>query len=155
LLVAKGNPRNLRSYADIASNDKIKLAVMSGTAQYAYARAAGIPESQIMQVPNTTAQLQAVRTRRAQAAVGTQLTMRELAVKGGKRVEATTDFADDPAHIGYGALAFRKDDQTLRDAVNGALKEWLGTDEHLATITPFGFDRSNLTTKTAAEIAAQ
>ncbi|MGV8893995.1 MAG: ectoine/hydroxyectoine ABC transporter substrate-binding protein EhuB [Burkholderiaceae bacterium] len=155
LLVAKGNPRKLHSYADIVKNPKTKLAIMSGTAEYTYAREAGIPDSQIMQVPSTTAQLQAVRTRRAQAAVGTQLTMKDLAVKGGKRVEAITTFEDDPAHTGYGALAFRKSDQDLRDAVNVVLKEWVGSDEHLKTIAPFGFDKSNLTTKTVEEIANQ
>lgn len=155
LLVAKGNPHKLRSYADIAKNDQVKLAVMSGTAQYAYAREAGIPDSRIMQVPNTTAQLQAVRTGRADAAVGTQLTIKDLAAKGGKKVEAMDGFEDDPAHTGYGALAFRKEDQDLRDAVNAALKAWLGSDEHLKTVAPFGFDRSNLTSKTAADIAKQ
>jgi polar amino acid transport system substrate-binding protein len=108
LLVARGNPHQLNSYASFVANDKLKLAIMSGTAEYAYARDAGIPESQIMQVPNTTSQLRAVRSKRADAAVGTQLTMKALATKGGKRVEAIDDFVDDPAHTGYGALAFRK-----------------------------------------------
>jgi polar amino acid transport system substrate-binding protein len=152
LLVAKGNPRKLNSYASIVADKRVKLAIMSGTAEYGYARAAGVPDSQIMQVPNTIAQLQAVRTGRAHAAVGTQLTMRDLDVKGGSRVEAITDFKDDPAHIGYGALAFRKDDQDLRDAVNVALKAWLGSDAHLALIAPFGFDSSNLTSKTVADL---
>lgn len=151
LLVAKGNPEKLNSYADIARHRNAKLAVMSGTAQYGYARDAGIPDSRIMQVPTTIAQLQAVRTRRAAAAVGTQLTMKELALKGGKRVQVINNFEDDPAHTGYGAFAFRKDDQELRDAVNAVLKEWLGSEEHLQTVAPFGFDRSNLTSKTTAE----
>lgn len=152
LLVAKGNPRKLNSYASIVADKRVKLAIMSGTAEYGYARAAGVPDGQIMQVPNTIAQLQAVRTGRAHAAVGTQLTMRDLDVKGGSRVEAITDFKDDPAHIGYGALAFRKDDQDLRDAVNAALKVWLGSEEHLALVAPFGFDSSNLTSKTVADL---
>jgi polar amino acid transport system substrate-binding protein len=152
LLVAKGNPHKLNSYASFVENKKMKLAIMSGTAEYIYAREAGIPDSQIMQVPNNIAQLQAVRTRRAQAAVGTDLTMKGLAVKGGKRVQTIDQFVDDPAHTGYGALAFRRDDQDLRNAVNGALKTWIGSDSHLATVAPFGFDRSNLTTKTVEEI---
>ena len=155
LLVAAGNPRKLNSYASFVANKSYKLAIMSGTAEYTYAREAGIPDSQIMQVPNTIAQLQAVRTGRAHAAIGTQLTMRDLADKGGDRVEAIDDFAGDVAHTGYGALAFRKSDQDLRDAVNSALQSWLGSDEHLALVAPFGFDRSNLTTKTVAEIAQQ
>jgi polar amino acid transport system substrate-binding protein len=155
LLVARGNPGKLNSYADIAKNNNARLAVMSGTTQYSYARAAGIPDNRILQVPTTIAQLQAVRTRRADAAVGTQLTMKELAAKGGNRVEALATFQDDPAHTGYGALAFRKEDKDLRDAVNATLKDWLGSEQHLKTVAPFGFDRSNLTTKTVEEIARQ
>jgi polar amino acid transport system substrate-binding protein len=155
LLVAKGNPQKLHSYADIARHSSATVAVMSGTAQYGYAREAGIPEARIMQVPNTIAQLQAVRTRRAAAAVGTQLTMKELALKGGKAVEAISTFEDDPGHIGYGAFAFRKSDQDLRDAVNAALKDWLGSEEHLKTVAPFGFDQSNLTSKTVSELGKQ
>jgi polar amino acid transport system substrate-binding protein len=155
LLVARGNPKQLTSYAAIAKNAGATLAVMSGTAQYAFARQAGIPEARILQVPSTIAQLQAVRTRRADAAAGTQLTMKELAAKGGKAVEAIQNFEDAPAHTGYGAFAFRKQDQDLRDAVNTALKQWLGSEAHLKTVAPFGFDRTNLTNKTVEDIGRQ
>ena len=155
LLVARGNPKKLHSYADIAARKDVKLAIMAGTTQYRYARDAGIDDSQIMQVPTTIAQLQAVRTRRADAAVGTQLTMKGLAAKGGKRVQAIADFKDDPSHIGYGALAFRKEDRDLRDAVNDVLKDWIGSDEHLRTVAPFGFDRSNLPTRTVEDIVGR
>ncbi|MNO73783.1 putative amino-acid ABC transporter-binding protein precursor [compost metagenome] len=152
LLVQKGNPKNLRSYADVAKNPDVRLAIMSGTAELGYARAEGVPDDQIVQVPDTTAQLQAVRANRADASVGTALTMKGLAAKGGDSVEAISDFKDDPAHIGYGALAFRPEDKDLRDAVNQQLKQWLGSEEHLKTVAPFGFDRSNVTDKTAAEL---
>ncbi len=152
LLVAEGNPKNLRSYEDIAGNPDVKIAIMSGTVNLGYARKAGIKDSQILQVPDTTSQLQAVRSGRADAAIGTQLTMRGLAQKAGDDVEAIDDFQDDPSRAGYGALAFRPQDEALRDAVNAELKKWLGSDEHLETIEPFGFDRSNLTDKTAAEL---
>ena len=155
LLVAAGNPRALNSYADIAANDKVKIAIMAGTAQYAHAIAAGIPEGRIMQVPSPTAQLMAVRTRRAQAAVGTSLTMKTLAAKGGRRVEAIADFQDDAAHMGYGALAFRQQDGDLRDTFNTELQTWLGSEEHLRTVAPFGFDASNLTKKTVFDIVKQ
>lgn len=152
LLVAKGNPKNLRSYEDIANNPEVKIAIMSGTVNLGYARKAGIKDSQILQVPDTTSQLQAVRGGRADAAIGTQLTMKGLADKAGDDVEAIADFKDDPSRAGYGALAFRPQDKALRDAVNAELKQWLGSEEHLKTIEPFGFDRSNVTDKTAAEL---
>jgi polar amino acid transport system substrate-binding protein len=153
LLVAKGNPHQLNSYASIAKKPQIKLAIMAGTVEYTYARAAGIPENQIMQVPNPIAQLRAVRTGRAQAAVGTALTMKNLAKKGGKKVAIIDHFEDSAEHTGYGALAFRKSDQDLRDAVNTVLKTWLGSDEHIKTVAQFGFDETNFTKKTIEEIA--
>lgn len=152
LLVKTGNPKGLHSYEDIAKDDSVKLAIMSGTVNLNYAREAGIKDSQIVQVPDTTSQLQAVRTGRADAAIGTQLTMKGLANKAGEGVEAMTEFKDDPAHIGYGALAFRPEDKALRDAVNAELKKWLGSEEHLKTVAPFGFDKDNITHKTADEL---
>jgi len=151
LLVRKGNTRKLHSFADVARDPLLKLAVMAGTAEYDYAIKGGVRESQILQVPNTIAQFQAVKTRRAHAAVGTRLTMKDMASKSKGRMEAVTEFHDDPAHIGYGALAFRKSDEDLRNAVNGALKEWIGSEDHLQTVAPFGFDRNNLTDKTLAD----
>lgn len=155
LLVAKGNPKNLHSYEDVAKNPDVKLAIMAGTVNLQYARDSGVKDAQILQVPDTTAQLQAVRAGRADAAVGTQLTMKGLAGKGGDKVEAMTEFKDDSSHIGYGALAFRPEDKDLRDAVNAELKKWLGTEDHLKAVAPFGFDKDNLTTKTAAELCGQ
>lgn len=155
LLVQSGNPSGLASYADIAADPALRLAIVAGTAEYDYAVGAGVHEDQILQVPNTIAQFQAVMTQRADAAVGTALTMKDMAGKSQGRLEAIADFTDDPSHIGYGALAFRKEDGDLRDAVNAVMKQWLGTDEHMATVEPFGFDRSNLTDKTLADFAAE
>ncbi|OXC79834.1 amino acid ABC transporter, periplasmic amino acid-binding protein [Caballeronia sordidicola] len=152
LLTLNGNPKNLRSYADVAKNPDTKLAVMAGSVELGYARDSGVKDGQLLQVPDTTAQLQAVRASRADAAAGTALTMKGLAAKAGPTVEAIPKFTDDPKHTGYGALAFRPDDTDLRDAVNQQLKAWLGTPDHLKTVAPFGFDKSNLTDKTTAQL---
>jgi len=152
LLTLKGNPKNLQSYADVAKNPDAKLAVMAGSVELGYARDSGVKDGQLLQVPDTTAQLQAVRASRADAAAGTALTMKGLADKAGPTVEAIPKFTDDPKHTGYGALAFRPDDTDLRDAVNQQLKAWLGTPDHLKTVAPFGFDKSNLPDKTTAQL---
>ena len=152
LLTLNGNPKNLRSYADVAKNPDTKLAVMAGSVELGYARDSGVKDGPVLQVPDTTAQLQAVRASRADAAAGTALTMKGLAAKAGPTVEAIPKFTDDPKHTGYGALAFRPDDTDLRDAVNQQLKAWLGTPDHLKTVAPFGFDKSNLTDKTTAQL---
>jgi len=154
LLVQSGNPKNLHSYPDIAQGANNRLAIMAGTTMLAHARKGGLSDRQIVQVPDTTAQLQAVLSKRADAAVGTIPTMKALAAKGGAAVEVVKHFVDDPTHTGYAGLAFRKEDKDLRDAVNERLKHWLGSEEHLKTIAPFGFDRDNLTDKKAADLCA-
>lgn len=151
LLTLPGNPKQLHSYADVAKADAT-LAVMAGSVELGYARESGVKDSQLLQVPDTTAQLQAVRARRADAAAGTALTMKDLAAKAPGQVEAQQKFIDDPEHTGYGALAFRPEDTDLRDAVNKALHAWIGTPDHLRTVAPFGFDKSNLPDKTAAQL---
>jgi polar amino acid transport system substrate-binding protein len=59
--------------------------VTAGTVELKYARDSGIADDQIIQVPNTTAQLQAVKAGRADAAIGTALTMKDLAKKADRR----------------------------------------------------------------------
>jgi polar amino acid transport system substrate-binding protein len=152
LLTLPGNPKHLHSYADIAKQPDAKLAVMAGAVELGYARQSGVKDAQILQVPDTTAQLEAVRTHRADAAAGTELTMKDLAAKAPGQVEAIAQFTDDPSHTGYGALAFRPEDTSLRDAVDKQLHAWIGTPDHLKTVAPFGFDKSNLPDKTAAQL---
>lgn len=82
LLVKRGNPKNLHSYADVAKNPDVRLAIMSGTVEPGLRPRRGVSEEQIVQVPDTTAQAQAVRAGRADASVGTALTMKGLASKG-------------------------------------------------------------------------
>ncbi|MFK0092196.1 ectoine/hydroxyectoine ABC transporter substrate-binding protein EhuB [Pseudomonas sp. NPDC090592] len=154
-LVAPGNPKNLRSYADVAKNPDAKLAMLAGSVYTKYARDAGINDDQILQVPDATAQLQAILAGRADAAVSTRLTIKGIAAKGGDKVEAVQDFQDSPDHINYGALAFRPDDTALRDAVNAELKKWLGSEEHRKTVSQFGFDETNIPDKTAAEVCGR
>jgi len=45
---------------------------------------------------------------------------------------------------GYGAFAFRKSDGALRDAFNRELEEFLGSEEHLDLVAPFGFTEDQL-----------
>ena len=81
--------------------------------------------------------------------------MKGLAAKASDQVEVVANFTDDAKHTGYGALAFRPEDTDLRDAVNKQLHDWLGTPDHLQTVAPFGFDKTNLTTRTAADICGK
>lgn len=153
LLVKKGNPKNLHSYEDIAKNADTKIAVLAGAVEQDYARAAGIPDARMLLTPDAAAQIQAVKSGRADAAAQTALAIQEMAKKGGGEVERAAPFVNKPEHLGYGALAFRKADQDFRDAVNEAIQAWLGSEEHLSTVGQFGFTKGELPGgKTAAEL---
>lgn len=154
-LVKAGNPEDLHSYTDVATKTGVTLSVLAGAVERNYAREAGIPDDRVLVMPNTAAQVQAVRAGRSDAAAQTALAIRRMAKKGGDTVEPAKPFTNDPAHVGYGAFAFRKEDRALRDAFNAKLQEWLGSKEHLATIAPFGFTRNELPGKvTAAKLCA-
>ena len=56
--------------------------------------------------------------------------------------------------VGHGAVGFRKEDTDLYEAFNAALKNFIGSEEHLALVTPFGFGEDFLPTKTTAELCA-
>ena len=150
LLVKADNPLDLHSYEDVANNAKAKLAIIAGTIERSYARKAGIPGDKILTVPDQTSMLSAVQFGRADAAALTALSIRRMAGKGGDRVEVASPFETPDYAYGYGAFAFRKDDLTLRNAVNQELAEFVGSDEHLALVAPFGFTRDELPGKTVA-----
>lgn len=52
------------------------------------------------------------------------------------------DTGTDPS--GRSAFGFRLEDRALREDVDRALREYIGTAEHLACVAPFGFGPGNL-----------
>jgi polar amino acid transport system substrate-binding protein len=57
--------------------------------------------------------------------------------------------------MGHGGFGFRKEDTDLLAEFNAQLKEFLGSKEHLDLVTPFGFGKGYLPTKTTAELCAE
>jgi polar amino acid transport system substrate-binding protein len=154
VLTLPGNPKGIRSYADVVKNPDIKVAVASGSADLSNAKEAGVGDAQLLQVADAPEQVQAVLTKRADAAASANLTLREFADKYKGKVYVEPNFVDDPKHNGYSAFAFRPEDTDLRDNVNAILKTFIGSPEHLATITPFNFNKQNLPDKTTKELCA-
>jgi polar amino acid transport system substrate-binding protein len=76
-----------------------------------------------------------------------------LAAKGAG-VEATEPFATvaGKSVMGHGAFGFRKGDDALRTEFNKHLKAFLGTEEHLALVKPFGFGEGFLPTQTTTAL---
>ena len=154
-IVRKGNPDGVSNYRDAVAKGK-KIAFIAGTAEVGHARLAGMNRKQRVIVPDFAAAIAAVKAGRVAAAALTSLTAHDLASKDDS-IERAMPFTFTHAgktYRGEGAFAFRKEDIALRDAVNQELARFIGSPEHLALIKPFGFDRSNLPEKTAAQLCA-
>jgi polar amino acid transport system substrate-binding protein len=154
-LVAKGNPKGIADYGTIAGNTELKLAVMSGAVEAGYARDSGVAEDQIVQLPDQSSLVAAVKAGRADAAALTALSIADMASKN-EGTESTKPFGEvaGKSVVGHGAVAFRKEDTDLYEAFNAELKKFIGSEEHLALVTPIGFGADYLPTKTTAQLCA-
>jgi polar amino acid transport system substrate-binding protein len=154
-LVKEGNPKNLQNYEDVKGNADATLAVMAGAIERTYARDAGVPDGQVMVVPDTAAGTAAVQAGRADAFALTSLSIRRLA-EGAAGVEVAKPFGEVAGQsvVGHGAFAFRPEDQAFLDEFNKHLAQFIGTPEHLALVEPFGFTKDELPKKTTEELCA-
>jgi polar amino acid transport system substrate-binding protein len=155
-LVGKGNPKGLKDYGSVAANASVKLAVMAGAVEAGYAKDSGVKEDQLVVLPDGPSLLAAVQAGRADAAALTALSIANLASKG-DGVEMTEPFATvaGKSVMGHGGFGFRKEDTDLLAEFNKNLKAFIGSKEHLDLVTPFGFGKGYLPTKTTAELCTE
>nr|WP_041267817.1 ectoine/hydroxyectoine ABC transporter substrate-binding protein EhuB [Geobacillus genomosp. 3] len=147
LVVKKGNPKNLHSYEDIAKQPDTKIAVMSASMEVDYLKQSGVKDEQIVLVPDIPAVMDAVKTGRADAATGTQLTMKNALQSAGEEgLELVSDFKqpDVEGIPSYGAAVFRQDDDELREAYNKELQKLKESGELLNILQKNGFGEENL-----------
>ncbi len=148
-IVLAGNPLDLHSYEDILNNPDAKLGVMGGSVEQGYARSLGIPDHQVLKFADYTSAITGLRGGQIDAIGATDLTVNELLQKqASDAIEKAEDFQDpviDGQTIrGYGAFGFRKEDRALLREFNDHLMDFIGTQEHLDLVEPFGFDESTL-----------
>lgn len=154
-VVQEGNPMELNSYQDIIDNPDVTFGVVAGTVEQGYAEAVGIPDNQVEIFPDAPSAVEAVKAGRIDAYGGTSLTVQDLVDKSQGGVERAKDFEDpviDGESVkGYGAFGFRKEDEALRNAFNEQLSAYIGTEDHLKTVRPFGFTENDLPGDATAE----
>lgn len=139
LLVPAGNPENLNTYDDILKADATMVTV-AGYSFIEHAKAVGIPEANVIQVPGPTELLATVRTGRADVGVDTSSTLEHLASQSDGDVEVT-DPELMPDHFkNWTGIAFRKSDQDFLDKFNVTLAEYVGSEEMLAAVKDFGYE---------------
>jgi polar amino acid transport system substrate-binding protein len=128
---------------------------MAGAVEVGYAKKAGVGMSQLVVLPDQSSLVKAVQADRANAAALTALSIADMASKN-NGVESTAPFGEVAGESvkGHGGFAFRPEDQDLYEAFNTELKNFIGTPEHIALVTPHGFGEGYLPNKTTAELCA-
>jgi polar amino acid transport system substrate-binding protein len=158
IVVAKGNPLKLTSYDHLASDKKARVAVMAGAVQANYMKKLGVEADRTSVLPDMLSAASAVKAGRIDAFAISSLPARRLVASMGPDAGVeVAEISPDPMidgrpARGYSAFAFRKEDDELLKAFNAALAGILGTEAHVSAITPFGFDRTNLPDRSAAEL---
>ncbi|MGI5468913.1 ectoine/hydroxyectoine ABC transporter substrate-binding protein EhuB [Streptomyces sp. CA-132043] len=151
-IVPKGNPKNLRTYKDIARTGA-HMATGVGFAEIGYAKEAGV--KRITTLPDQLAGLLAVEQGRVDVFVGTAVTVRnvvkETETTKAEATQEVTPYVGGKPMVDVGAFAFRSPETNLRDAFNRELHKMKKTGELLNVMRPFGFTEDQMTTITAKE----
>jgi polar amino acid transport system substrate-binding protein len=147
LLVAKGNPQNLRSYRGAAEREGVRIAVISGSVEERILPMIGFPLNRIIRVPDALLGRITVEKGLADGLALSSPTILWMAVSDQLgRTETARPFeqTEVPGYSGFGAFAFRDQDRQLLKKWNEALRSFIGTQEHRALIGQFGFSEEEL-----------
>lgn len=155
-LVPEGNPKNLKTYADVIADQDVRLGTMIGAAEQIDAIDSGVPEASMTSYPDAISGLEAVEAGRVDAFSLTRISLNDVLGKNpGSPLELTDAFVPEidgtPRRTG-GAFAFLKDQQNIVDAFNAELDKMKGSGELLEIVRPFGFSEAEMTDLTATEL---
>jgi polar amino acid transport system substrate-binding protein len=161
LIVKKGNPKNIHSYADIVANADIKLAGGRGSLNTKNAMDAGVPAGQVLQLTDAQATLAAILAGRADAATisapSAQSLLTDPNLSGLERAMPFKGLqkADGAEAAMYTAIAFRTDETDLKDAYNKQLAKMISDGTVRQLMAKYGFTEADMApTKSTADICA-
>lgn len=136
-IVPKGNPHNIQTYQDLIDKN-LTAVVPSGYNTLEDAKAAGVPQKNIFEVPGSTEALAAMRAGRADAFPTTDAEAIHIAGKSDR-----LDTSDPEAFVGRKKLVvgigFHPEDTSFLAEFNKVLAEYIGSDEMLARVAPEGY----------------
>lgn len=155
LLVAKGDPKGVHTYADFAKPG-MKVAVMAGADQLGMMQKLGVPEDNIVTIASNADAISTVSTGRADAYAATGLTAGGLAQKSDKVALAgnfTDPVIDGKPARSWGGFNFSNDSGDLRDAFNAELVKFKKTDAWTKILESYGFTPEDIAGASATTTA--
>lgn len=117
-----------------------RLVILEGAWERTFLVENGWSEASLFEVPDALTGLRLVQEGRYDALVLSAPTLRTLAFRGAAgslQVTVPGDPRTNPRSVG--AFAFRPQDQALRQAWDQILEGWVGSEEHLRIVAPYGF----------------
>ncbi|QJY46888.1 transporter substrate-binding domain-containing protein [Pseudonocardia broussonetiae] len=159
-LVPDGNPRGIGTFQGVRRSG-VRLAVLEGSSELTYARAAGIPDDRLLRSDSQGSLFRDVVGGRAQAGALTAVSLAdELRRNPGSGVEITQPVeptVDGRTVVPAAAFAVRLGEDDLLAAFDAALADLQASGEWLELTEPFGLDARNLPDPdlTTARLCAQ
>jgi polar amino acid transport system substrate-binding protein len=144
LLVRADNPRGIAGYGSLAGDRSAVLGVIVEQVQHATALRLGVPADRIRLFRTQDEAASAVADGRVDAYASVAAAHRGYLVDRPDAALAVVDVPVAEQPPAYGAFAFAKESRSLRDAIDAALAAYLGSPEHRALMSRYGF--------TAAEV---
>lgn len=143
LIVPDGNPKGLRSYAEVVATGA-KVAVVTGLPEHGDARKAGVPQAKLIEVPVPHQLVDAVRNGQADCAAYDDITARDLArTLGDGEVTAAEAFQPPERRPLIGAYAFPLESRELLEPFNTALRDLHDSGKWLELVEPYGLSEVN------------
>ena len=149
-VVKKGNPKNLKSFADIAANKDVKVAVLLGSAEVEYAKIAGITDDQQVVIPDYPTGISSLQAGQVDAVIQLTISLRDLFKRTNDPnlefvyLDEQPKNADGKTITSYGGIGFRKEDAALRDLYSAGLKKLRASGRMLEIMKGFEFEEEDL-----------
>jgi len=134
----KGNPKNLKSFQDIAANPDVKIGAPGGGTEEKLALEAGVPRDRVIVVPDGQSGLKMLQDGRIDVYSLPVLSINALVTQAkDPSLEVVAPVVGAPVYCD--GAAFRKGDEALRDAFDVKLAELKKSGEFAKIIEPYGF----------------
>lgn len=156
----KGNPKGVKSIADVAAHADAIVGTQNGAAQVEELAKAGVPNDRVVLFANATEALAGLKAGRCDVIYFPALELNELLKTANdpsvERVEGFVQIkgANGEPEFGYAGLGLRKADADLKQALDAGLADLLKSGKLLEIISQYGYGKDELPdgVKTADEI---
>lgn len=153
-LVLKGNPKGLKSFADIAKSPDAKVGAPGGGTEEKKALEVGVPRDRVIVVPDGQSGLKMLQDGRIDVYSLPVLSISDLMTKANDpNLEKVAPVADTPVYCD--GAAFRKEDVALRDAFDKELASMKKSGEFAKIVEPYGFSAAAASATSRAKLCGE